>query len=116
MVCAILKQNKIILCLLGPIDWSTKPPTNYSYIQKSDALLIGSGKKRMKKNNWKKIKVGDFFIADMKVDGQTLIYQKIDETKVDGYNAILLNTGQLANVYEGHFQRVEVTFEAKPID
>lgn len=75
----------------------------------------------MKKSDWKKIKIGDFFVADMKLNGQTLLYQKIDETKVKDYNAILLNTGELVNIFisplkNEHFQKVEVTFDVTPID
>lgn len=43
------KEGKIILCLLGPDDWSTKPPTNYSYIQKVRCLANGLWEKTNEK-------------------------------------------------------------------
>lgn len=35
------KENRIILCLLGPNDWSASPPDNYSYIRKVKCLPNG---------------------------------------------------------------------------
>jgi hypothetical protein len=73
----------------------------------------------MAKSKWSNIKVGDFFISNIDIEGNTHLYQKIDDTKTGGYNAVLLNTGDLCNLYISadttNFQKVTVTFDYKPI-
>ena len=70
------------------------------------------------KSNWEDINIGDFFIPDLVLNGDTFLYQKIDEQKHNGYNCILLNTGELCNIFinpniQEHFVKVEVTFNLK---
>ena len=72
------------------------------------------------KTHWDKIKVGDFFIPDFTLNKDTLLYQKIDKYKSSGFNAILINTGELSRVFinpelKEHFQKVEVSFDVKAI-
>lgn len=59
------------------------------------------------------IKVGDFFTVNFENE-DTLLYQKV--TSKEGYNAVLLNSGQLCYLYttdKTTFDRVEVDFEIK---
>jgi hypothetical protein len=59
---------------------------------------------------------GDFFFFTKKEESNMLLYQKI--TSKCGYNTVLLNTGELCNIYtEGQFyQKAEVSFDIKPIN
>jgi hypothetical protein len=73
----------------------------------------------MVKSNWTDLKVGDFFISKS-YDGvsEYYLYQKIDQHS-HPYNAILLNDGQVCCIAEDTtipFERVEVTFNIKPIE
>jgi hypothetical protein len=70
------------------------------------------------KNKWKDIEVGDFFTVNLKLDSNSLIYQKVDEVKCCGYNAFLLNTGQLCFLYINsedfdQFKKIELNIEIK---
>lgn len=67
-------------------------------------------------SNWNDIHVGDFFVPSVQMEEAPYLYQKIDSTKAGGYNAILLNTGELCNLYirpdaVTTFQKVTATFE-----
>lgn len=67
---------------------------------------------------WNKLNVGDFFTANINMGQDTLLYQKIEPSGVF-YNAMLLNTGKLCNLYIGPdatFEKVEVTFSLKPTE
>jgi hypothetical protein len=73
----------------------------------------------MVKNNWTDLKIGDFFTTKS-YDGvsEYCLYQKIDHYSYP-YNAILLNNGQVCCIAENTtipFERVEVTFNIKPIE
>ena len=73
------------------------------------------------KSNWEKIKIGEFFIADIILNEETFVYQKIDESKSGGYNAVLLNSGELCYLhinanYKEHFQKVEVSIDIKNVE
>ena len=68
--------------------------------------------------NWDKLKVGDFFSVNINMGQDTLLYQKIKQTDT-GYNAILINSGDLCQLYipadsDKTFEKVEVTFSLKP--
>jgi len=70
---------------------------------------------------WDKLKEGDFFINEalQELHG-TLLYQKIKQTSA-GYNAVLLNKGELCQLYipadsDKTFEKVEVTFDIKPTE
>lgn len=70
------------------------------------------------KVKWNKINVGDFFFVEFEEMG-TLLYQRITER--DGYNAVLLNTGELCQIYtsehsEKLYEKVTVTFDIHNID
>lgn len=65
-------------------------------------------------SKWNDIKIGDFFVPINEINGQTYLYQKIDYVKC-GYNAVLLNTGEVCNIYINYdtstqFKKVEVEF------
>ena len=65
---------------------------------------------------WSKLKVGDFFSVTISTEPSPLLYQKI-KTACHGYNAILLNSGELCRLYisaKSTFEKVEVTFSLKP--
>lgn len=67
---------------------------------------------------WDKLKVGEFFTANINMGQDTLLYQKIQAPGVL-HNAILLNTGEICNLYIGQdvtFEKVEVTFDIKPTE
>jgi hypothetical protein len=67
---------------------------------------------------WEKIEAGDFFTANINMGQDTLLYQKIRVPDVL-HNAVLLNTGELCNLYIGSdttFEKVEVTFDIKPTE
>jgi hypothetical protein len=66
---------------------------------------------------WDKLKVGDFFSANINMGEDTLLYQKIQPTNT-GYNATLLNNGELCYLYTDNqtFEKVEVTFSIKPTE
>ena len=67
---------------------------------------------------WSDLSVGDFFTANINMGQDTLLYQKINETE-KGYNAVLLNEGQLCSVATNtftSFEKVEVTFSFKPTE
>jgi hypothetical protein len=73
------------------------------------------------KNKWKYIEVGDFFTADIKLSKDSFLYQRIDETKSGGFNAVLLNTGELCYLYinpneENQFSKVQVEFATRLIN
>jgi hypothetical protein len=36
-----IKKDMLIVCMLGPTDWSTEPPKNYQYISKIKYLANG---------------------------------------------------------------------------
>lgn len=63
------------------------------------------------KVKWDKLSVGDFFFITFDDQG-TLLYQKI--TEKHGYNAVLLNTGELCQLYTNdpvaNFEKTSVTF------
>ena len=68
--------------------------------------------------NWDKLKVGDFFSANINMGQDTLLYQKIKQTD-GGYNAVLINSGDLCQLYipadsDKTFEKVKVTFSLKP--
>ena len=68
--------------------------------------------------NWDKLKVGDFFSVNINMGQDTLLYQKIKQTD-SGYNAVLINSGDLCQLYipadsDKTFEKVEVTFSLKP--
>ena len=68
--------------------------------------------------NWNTLKDGDFFTANINMGQDTLLYQKIKEND-KGYNAVLLNTGELCLLYTSNdttFEKVEVTFSLKPTE
>jgi hypothetical protein len=75
----------------------------------------------MAKSKWVDIEVGDFFVPECQDDNnRPFLYQKVDSKKANGYNAVLLNTGELCNLYIGSnhetaFQKVEVTFEIQTV-
>ena len=67
---------------------------------------------------WDKLNAGDFFSKTISSEPSPLLYQKI-ETTSNGYNAVLINTGQLCQLYisadsNQTFEKVEVTFSLKP--
>ena len=65
---------------------------------------------------WDKLKKGDFFSVTLNSKSDLLLYQKIKQTE-NGYNAILINTGDLCQLYistKTMFEKVEVTFSLKP--
>ena len=68
---------------------------------------------------WDKLKEGDFFVVKSLDEYYGhLLYQK---TKQHGvmHTAVLLNTGEICNLYIGDnqtFEKVEVTFDIKPIE
>jgi hypothetical protein len=66
---------------------------------------------------WDKLRDGDFFTANINMGEDTLLYQKIKSINA-GYNAVLLNTGELSCLYTENqtFEKVEVTFSIKPIE
>lgn len=67
---------------------------------------------------WDKLKPGDFFTIDLSFSKEPLLYQKIDQESLL-HNAVLLNTGQICNLYIGPetiFEKVEVTFDIKPTE
>lgn len=67
---------------------------------------------------WDKLKPGDFFAVDISICEEPLLYQKIEEESMY-QNAVLLNTGQICNLYIGPnttFEKVEVTFDIKPTE
>jgi hypothetical protein len=66
---------------------------------------------------WDMLNEGDFFAANVSYQPDTLLYQKIKPTG-SGYNAVLLNTGELCCVYTDNqnFEKVEVTFSLKPTE
>lgn len=67
---------------------------------------------------WDKLNVGDFFTANINMGQDTLLYQKIEHESLY-HNAVLLNTGQICNLYIGPettFEKVEVTFSLKPTE
>ena len=67
---------------------------------------------------WSELKEGDFFITDIDLGEETLLYQKIDQFGIF-YNAVLINKGKLCNLYIGPettFEKVEVTFDIKPTE
>jgi len=69
----------------------------------------------MVKTSLKSLLVGDFFTASNPSGEEPLLYQKIEP--LEHANAVLLNTGQLCNVYDGYpFQSVTVTFDIKPTE
>lgn len=59
--------------------------------------------------HFKSLKTGEFFIH--KFDDDVNIYQKI--TPQDHYNCVLLNTGQICNIYEENTQVKKVEIELK---
>ena len=68
--------------------------------------------------NWDKLKVGDFFSVNINMGQDTLLYQKIKQID-GGYNAVLINSGDLCQLYipadsDKTFEKVEVTFSLKP--
>lgn len=68
---------------------------------------------------WNKLKAGDFFTVDLPaMYEEPFLYQKIEQQSLY-HNAILLNTGELCNLYIGPetaFEKVEVTFDIKPTE
>jgi len=67
---------------------------------------------------WDKLKAGDFFSVALNSEPNPLLYQKIKTTS-HGYNAVLINTGDLCQLYipadsDKTFEKVEVTFSLKP--
>jgi hypothetical protein len=66
---------------------------------------------------WDMLEEGDFFAANLSLHPEALLYQKIKPTN-SGYNAVLLNTGELCCVYtdKQKFEKVEVTFSVKPTE
>jgi hypothetical protein len=69
---------------------------------------------------WPELQVGDFFTASIDNGEHNLLYQKIRVTD-GGYNAVLLNTGELCQLYvpvnsNKTFEKVEVTFDFKPTE
>lgn len=67
---------------------------------------------------WDKLKVGDFFTANINMGQDTLLYQKVEAPGLL-HNAVLLNKGTVCNLYVGPdttFEKVEVTFDIKPIE
>ena len=79
-------------------------------------ILLGTPQFTMTK--WNDIQVGDFFTANINMGIDTLLYQKISckGSLQEQCNAVLLNTGELCNIYigsESEFHKVEVTFEIK---
>jgi hypothetical protein len=68
--------------------------------------------------NWDDIKVGDFFVVNIMLEDNTLLYQKIakkNDTN-ETCNAVLLNTGELCNIYvgsESKYKKVDVAFDIK---
>jgi hypothetical protein len=66
---------------------------------------------------WDMLKEGDFFAVNLSFQSDMLLYQKIKSTG-SGYNAVLLNTGDLCCVYTDNqnFEKVEVTFSCKPTE
>jgi hypothetical protein len=68
---------------------------------------------------WDKLKVGDFFTVDIAISKEPLLYQKIEVLNSMLHNTVLLNTGELCNLYIGPettFEKVEVTFDIKPTE
>lgn len=67
---------------------------------------------------WSDLLAGDFFTVNINMGQDSLLYQKINETE-KGYNAVLLNSGQLCSVATStftSFEKVEVTFSFKPTE
>jgi hypothetical protein len=67
--------------------------------------------------DWDMLEEGDFFAVNLPFLTDALLYQKIKPTGT-GYNAVLLNTGELCCVYtdKQNFEKVEVTFSVKPTE
>jgi len=59
--------------------------------------------------HFKNLKAGEFFIY--KFDDGVSIYQKI--IPQDHFNCVLLNTGQICNIYEENTQVTKVEIEVK---
>jgi len=62
------------------------------------------------KVTWDKLQQGDFFFIEFEEYG-SLIYQKISEKH--GYNTVLLNTGELCQIYASPdklYNKVTVSF------
>lgn len=67
---------------------------------------------------WEDISIGDFFTANINMGQDTLLFQKIEVEGIH-HNAVLLNKGELCNLYIGPettFEKVEVTFSIKPTE
>lgn len=67
---------------------------------------------------WDKLKAGDFFSVTLNSELTPQLYQKIKTTS-HGYNAVLINLGELCQLYipadsDKTFEKVEVTFSLKP--
>jgi hypothetical protein len=65
---------------------------------------------------WNDLFAGDFFTVNLSTEQDTLLYQKIKETD-KGYNAVLLNKGELCCIAANTFttlEEVRVTFSIKP--
>jgi hypothetical protein len=60
---------------------------------------------------FKELSAGDFFV--FRYNDEVNIYQKI--SSINGYNAVLLNTGHLCNIYEENtkLEKVMVEFTIK---
>lgn len=61
---------------------------------------------------------GNFFTANTFMGEDTLLYQKVTETN-KGYNAVLINTGELCFIAPDSlatFTEVEVTFDINPTE
>ncbi len=68
---------------------------------------------------FKELEVGDFFVVNISDESLPHLYQKIKQTN-NGYNAVLINTGELCQLYisadsEQTFEKVEVDFEIKSL-
>jgi hypothetical protein len=73
----------------------------------------------MAKVKWNKLEEGDFFIVKSFDDHYNhLLYQKTKQGEIM-HTAVLLNTGEICNLYIGDnqtFEKVEVTFDIKPTE
>jgi hypothetical protein len=70
---------------------------------------------------FKKLEVGDFFSIDIDLGSgkNTMLYKKIKDSS-DNYNAVLINTGELCQLYipadsDKMFEKVEVHFEIRSL-
>jgi hypothetical protein len=72
----------------------------------------------MAKVKWKDLVTGEFFTANINMGQDILLYQKLDH-KARPFNAVHINSGTVCVIAEtdtNTYERVQVTFDIKPIE